>query len=191
MPRSEKMKSGVEVYSGTARLLHWLVAVLIFVQVFSGLTMVWYASSTNFAEPSSQMYDAHKIGGLLILALVVARFAYRLYNGAPADEPTLEPWQKTISHATHWLLYGLLFAVPLIGWLAASYFGEFMPFGVRLPALVGKDQAASEQAFRLHQIMAFVLIGVVSMHITAALYHHLVRKDNVLRRMLPRKSDMK
>jgi cytochrome b561 len=184
-------KAGVEVYSGPARMLHWIVAVLIFVQVFGGLTMVWYASSTNFAAPSSQMYDAHKLGGLLILALVVARFAYRLHNGAPADEPTLEPWQKSISHLTHWGLYGLLFAVPLCGWLAASYFGEFMPFGIKLPALAGKDPASADQMFRLHQILAFVLIGLISMHITAAIYHHTVRKDSVLRRMLPRKSDMK
>ena len=85
------------------------------VQVPVGLFMVRYGAATDFAEPTGKLYDAHKLIGLAILLLGVARLIYRLAHGAPADEPTLAPWEKLVSHITHWAIYALLIVVPLLG----------------------------------------------------------------------------
>lgn len=174
-----------EVYSPAARHLHWLTFGLIAIQAPLGLIMTSYAERTKFAAPSGQMYDAHKLIGMVILLVVAARLIYRLAKGAPADEPTIEPWQKVASHATHWGIYGLLIVVPVIGWLAVSYYGPFEPFGIKLPRLAGDDQATADRLFLVHKLTAFALIGLIAMHVGAALFHYVVRKDGVLNRMLP------
>lgn len=174
-----------EVYSAPARGLHWLTVALIAVQLPLGLVMVRYAAATEFKFPSGQMYDVHKLLGLAILMVVAFRLIYRLLNGAPADEPSLEPWQKVVSHLTHWAIYALLIVVPLGGWLAVSYYGPFAPFGISLPALVAENQDRAKQIFYLHMLGAFALAGLIAMHIGAALFHFVVRKDGVLARMLP------
>src|SRR5450755_1923399 len=118
-------------YSIAARRFHWCTVLLIAAQVPIGLFMVRYGAATNFAEPTGKLYDAHKVIGLTILVLALSRLAYRLVHGAPADEPTLEPWEKVVSHITHWAIYALLIIVPLLGWLAISYYGPFEPFGIK------------------------------------------------------------
>ena len=89
-------------YSTAARHFHWWTVLLMAVQVPVGLFMVRYGAATNFAEPTGKLYDAHKLIGLTILILALARLAYRLAHGAPADEPTLEPWEKVVSLIAHW-----------------------------------------------------------------------------------------
>ena len=145
--------------------------------------MVRYGEATDFAQPTGTLYDAHKLIGLAILVLALARLGYRLARGAPADEPTLEPWQKAASHITHWAIYLLLIVVPLLGWLAISYYGPFEPFGIKLPRLAGQDDAKATQAFHWHKLAAYALIPLVGMHVGAALTHYLILRDGVLRRM--------
>ena len=173
-------------YSVTARRFHWWTVLLIAIQVPVGLFMVRYGAATNFAAPTGQLYDLHKILGLVILLLVVVRLAYRLLHGAPADEPTLQPWEKGLSHLTHWGIYLGLLVVPLIGWLAISYYGPFAPFGIKLPALAAQDDAKATQMFFVHMIAAYVLIVLVGMHVAGALFHYVVRRDGVLARMWTR-----
>lgn len=170
-------------YSTTARRFHWWTVLLIAIQVPIGLFMVRYGAATNFAAPTGQLYDFHKILGLMILLLVVARLIYRFTRGAPADEPTLEPWEKIVSHITHWAIYALLIIVPLLGWLAISYYGPFQPFGIKLPALASQDDAKATQVFFLHMLGAYALILLIGMHVGAALMHYVIRKDGVLARM--------
>jgi cytochrome b561 len=172
-------------YSTGARHFHWWTVALFALQVALGLFMVRYAAATNFAEPSGRMYDIHKLLGLAILVLAVARLIYRLSRGAPSDEPTLELWQKLSSHLTHWAIYALLLIVPLLGWLAVSYYGPFAPFGIALPSLAGQNDAMATRTFFLHMLGAYALILLVAMHIGAALFHYFIRKDGVLARMLP------
>ena len=183
--RSANSTATVEIYSATARALHWLVVVLLLVQIPLGLYMVSYGAATKFAPPTGQMYDSHKLLGLAILAVMAVRLAYRLMHGAPADEPTIEPWQKVVSHLTHWALYLMLLAIPFGGWLAVSYYGPVQPFGIKLPSLAAENKAMAETMFQLHKLSAFALMGLAGMHIAAALYHHTARGDNVLARMLP------
>jgi cytochrome b561 len=170
-------------YSVTARRLHWWTFTLLAVQIPVGLFMVRYGEATNFAEPTPKLYDAHKLIGLAILLLAAVRLTYRLVHGAPSDEPTLQPWEKLVSHLTHWAIYALLFIVPLLGWLAISYYGPFEPFGIKLPALAAQDDAKATRTFFLHMVAAYALIVLLAMHVGAALQHYLIKKDGVLRRM--------
>jgi len=170
-------------YSTAARRFHWWMVLLIAMQVPIGLFMVRYGAATDFAEPTGKLYDIHKLIGLTILVLALARLGYRLVHCAPTDEPTLEPWEKVISHITHWAIYALIIVVPLLGWLAISYYGPFEPFGIKLPALAAQDDAKATQVFFLHMLAAYALIVLLGMHVGAALFHYVIRKDGVLRRM--------
>lgn len=185
MPTIESKVGKVEVYSIAARTLHWLTVALLLVQIPLGLYMVSYGARTNFAAPTAQMYDSHKLIGMVILLLVVTRLAYRLTAGAPGPEPTIQPWQRIVSEIVHWILYAMLLIVPIIGWLAVSYYGPFEPFGIKLPRLASDNATNAEYYFFVHRIMGFLLIGLIGMHVGAALMHFIVHKDNVLGRMWP------
>lgn len=175
--------AGDSTYSTAARRFHWWTVLLIALQVPIGLFMVRYGAATDFAEPTGKLYDAHKLIGLTILLLALARLGYRLAHGAPADEPTLELWEKVVSHATHWAIYALLFIVPLLGWLAISYYGPFEPFGIKLPTVVAQNDAKATQVFFLHMLAAYALIVLLGMHVGGALMHYVIKKDGVLARM--------
>jgi cytochrome b561 len=176
-----------EVYSPTARRLHWWTVALVFVMIPLGFGMAYRGNTLNIWDGTTNaLYSLHKLIGFIILWLVVARLVYRFRNGAPADEPTLEPWQKAASHATHWALYALLIAMPLGGWLGVSLYGARDIFGVvSLPALAAVDQKASASVFYLHFLGAVALCALLAAHIGAAIFHHVIRKDGVLARMLP------
>ena len=173
------------VYSRSARRLHWSTVALLGVQIPVGLFMVRYGVATDFAAPSGVLYDGHKLLGLLILLLAAGRLAHRLARGAPPSEPSLAAWQKTMSHVTHWAIYAMLLAVPLLGWLAISYYGPFRPFGLALPVLAAENGDRAQRFFALHRLAAYALIALIGMHVGAALFHYVVRKDGVMRRMLP------
>ena len=183
----ERRPRGIEAeeptYSVAARRLHWWTVVFLAIQVPLGLFMVRYGAATNFAEPTGNLYDSHKLVGLGILMLALARLAYRLAHGAPADEATVEPWQKAASHITHWAIYAFLIIVPMLGWLAISYYGPFEPFGIKLPTLVAQDDAKAREVFHWHRLAAYALVLFIGMHVGAALFHYVIRRDGVLRRM--------
>jgi cytochrome b561 len=170
-------------YSKAARRFHWWTVLLIAAQVPLGLFMVRYGAATDFAEPTGKLYDTHKLIGMTILLLALARLAYRLAHGAPPDEPTLEPWEKVVSHLTHWAIYAMLIIVPLLGWLAISYYGPFEPFGIKLPALAAQDEAKATRVFMFHMWAAYALILLIGMHVGGALMHYVIKKDGVVARM--------
>ena len=173
-------------YSTGARHFHWWTVALVLIQVPLGLYMVYRGQATKFDALTNTLYSSHKTLGLVILILVIARLAYRLSHGAPADEPTIEWWQKAASHATHWLLYLLLILVPIVGWLGISLYGARDVFGlVSIPPLASPNQAAAEGVLLLHRYLAFLTVVLVGMHVAGALFHYFIRKDGVLERMLP------
>lgn len=176
----------VLVYSPMARALHWLTVAFVALMIPVGLYMVWRGAATNFDATTNTLYSAHKLAGFLLLWLVVARLGYRLVNGAPPDEPTLEWWQKAGAHLTHWGLYALLLAIPLLGWYGASLYGaRGLFFGLSLPAIAAENPKAAEWVFKLHFWAAMLMLCAIGAHVGAALYHHVIRGDGVLRRMLP------
>lgn len=182
-----RQAAGVEIYSPAARRFHWWTVALILVQVPLGLAMAYRGNVLNVWDSlTNTLYSSHKTIGLFILLLVVLRLGYRLTHGAPTDEPTIEPWQKLVSHVTHWAIYALLLVVPVLGWLGVSYYPALDLFGlVKLPGLVAPNQDSAAVVFYWHATAAFVLIALIGMHFGAAMFHHVIRKDNVLARMLP------
>jgi cytochrome b561 len=175
-------------YSTTARRFHWWTVALLAVQIPLGLYMFYRGNIQNAWDGlTNTLYSSHKTLGLVILALVVARLLYRLIHGAPADEPTIEWWQKAASHATHWSLYLLLILVPLVGWLGISLYGARDVFGIAtIPPLAPENGEAAGAVLMLHRYLAYLTVVLIAMHVGAAVVlHYLIRGDGVLARMLP------
>ena len=174
------------VYSPVARVLHWLTVLFVAGMVPVGLLMTSRAERNVWDGLTNALYSSHKLAGVLLLCVVVVRLLYRLVHGAPPDEPTIEPWQKIVSHLTHWTIYLLLLAVPVLGWIGISLYPALDIFGLfKLPGLVAPNQPVSSTDFMFHKLGAFALVALVALHAGAALFHHVVRNDGVLRRMLP------
>ncbi|MFA5957937.1 cytochrome b [Hyphomicrobium sp.] len=192
-------KYDLPTYTPTARGLHWLIALLIFIQLPLGFYMSYRGNEMPSVDEKGApvkgvwdaltgfLYSSHKLVGLTVLALVVLRLLYRLTRGAPRSDPTVPPALTGISHLVHWGLYALLIAVPVIGYTAISY-GDYLDvFGFHLPAITEKNEDLSKQVFEWHAIGAFLIIAFVTLHIAAAIYHRVVRKDRVVERMIPKR----
>ncbi|MFC5418751.1 MAG: cytochrome B [Stutzerimonas stutzeri] len=175
------------VYSPMARRFHWITVAAVFVMVPLGFAMSYRGNTLNIWDGvTDALYSSHKLIGFLLLWLTAGRLIYRLVHGAPPDEPTLEWWQKAGSHLLHWALYGLLLIVPLLGWIGVSLFPSLMVFNLfGLPPLASPDEVAAKRVLAIHGWLAILLALLVCAHIGAALFHHVIRKDGVLRRMLP------
>jgi cytochrome b561 len=187
MENRDKPSLDAPVYSPAARQFHWITVGFLAVMIPLGLAMDYRGNHLNIWDGlTNGMYSLHKLLGFTVLWLVVARLVYRFRNGAPPDEPTLEPWQKLASHLTHWGLYALLIYMPLTGWIAVQLYGATGIFDLfSLPSFVAKNQPASEFAFTLHKIGAAAIILLIGAHVGAAMFHYFIRKDGVLRRMWP------
>jgi len=172
-----------ERWGVVAKALHWLLALAILVMMGLGLLMVDYSDlQTRF-----QMYFYHKSLGILILALVALRLLWRLSNPTPRLPDTTPALERWLAHAGHALLYLLMLAMPLSGWVisSASGFG-LQVFGLfKLPEIVGADKELQSLAETVHYWLFWALAALVLVHVAAALKHHLIARDNVLRRMLP------
>jgi cytochrome b561 len=179
--------SEARAYTPTARLLHWSMAALVVLQIGAGLIMI--SEGPGFLATLTDtlgLYSVHKVLGLVLLALVLVRIAYRVANGAPSDEPTLAPWQRESSQFVHAWIYLLLIVIPVLGWIGISLYPALVVFDAfAIPGLLPPDQAKSHAVFAAHAIAAFGLVALVAAHVGAALYHHFIRRDGVLRRMLP------
>lgn len=187
MTQANREPSPAPVYSAAARHMHWVTAAVVLAMIPAGLAMTYRGNTLNIWDGlTNAMYSSHKLLGFLVLWLVAGRLAYRLLKGAPPDEPTLLWWQKAGSHLVHWLLYGLLLVVPLLGWVGVSLYPSLTVFGLfNLPALASPNQDLAGKVLDIHGTLAIVMGLLVCAHVCAALYHHLIRKDGVLRRMLP------
>lgn len=188
MGKTERASAPVEIYRPTARVLHWVTVALLAVQIPVGVYMTYRGGTLNIWDGvTGALYTLHKLVGVTILAVLLWRLAYRLTRGAPADEPTLERWQRLASHANHWGLYVLAVAAAVAGYVGISLFPALDIFGLfSLPGVVAPDKEAAKTAFAVHGILALALVCLIAVHVAAALYHYFLRKDNVLGRMIPR-----
>jgi len=192
-------KYDLPTYTPAARGLHWLIALLILVQLPLGFYMSYRGnempSVNEKGEPVKGVFDAltgylyssHKLLGLIVLALIVLRLLYRLTRGTPRSDPTVPPALTGVSHLVHWALYALLLAVPILGYTAISYGNYLDVFNFRLPMLTEKNDVLSKQVFHWHEIGALLIIAFVSLHVVAAIYHRFVRRDRVVERMIPKR----
>lgn len=174
-------------YTAAARRFHWWTVGLLAVQFPLGIGMVVRGSGFGIWDGlTNASYSTHKLLGVVLFALVAARFAYRLRNGVPDAEPTTEAWQHRAGQVSHWAMYGLLLVVPVLGWFGVQFYPALDLFGlVKLPAVVAPDKAASGVMLQVHAAAAFALLGLVALHVGAALFHRFVRRDRVFQRMQP------
>ena len=169
-------------YTGMAMALHWLLAVLIAGNMALGL----YMTDLGFSMTRLKLYNWHKWAGAVILALSALRLLWRLTHQPPEELP-MPGWQRRAAQGTHGLLYLLFFAVPLAGWAYSSSSGfPVVVFGVLpLPDWVPVDRELASALKLLHKVLALGLAALVGLHIVAALKHHFMDRDGLLRRMLP------
>jgi cytochrome b561 len=174
-------------WGAIAQLLHWLIVLFIVAQ----FTLATLFEQLPAGAKKLTLLSRHKSIGITILMLAVVRLAWRWSNPTPTLPDTLKPYERTLARLTHALLYVLLFAVPLSGWLMSSARGFPVSwFGfLQLPDLVPKNKVLYEALLTTHGILAWTLGIVATVHLVAALKHHFVLKDDVLRRMLPSSSN--
>jgi cytochrome b561 len=169
-------------YTLTARTLHWVTATLVLINLPLGLVI-----ANKWGGPLQDgLYNLHRSIGALIIPVILLRFLYR-WSHPPAPLPDdVPPIQQLAAHATHWMLYGLLIAQPFLGWIGTSAFpATIIVFGLfELPPIWPEDRAFSDRVLFVHAVVGLLIAGLVAAHIGAALYHHFVRKDRVLARML-------
>lgn len=167
-------------YDSVARGIHWLMAALIIGAFALGLLVDTFPSNWE-----DSVVNAHKLIGISILCLVILRLVWRSAHTPPAAEPT--GWLlERASSLSQVLLYCLMMAVPLIGIALAVWSGQGIDFGLfSLPPMMAENEAVAGQIGEIHELAAYILIGLAGLHALAALWHHFVRKDDVLKRMLP------
>ena len=168
-------------YALILRFLHWVMAALIILLVPLGFIL----ENLDGHPLQGFAYDLHKSLGISVFILAVARIGAKLVVGVPDPEPSLPRWQKTASKLVHGALYGLVFLVPVFGYLGTSIccspIWYFWLWEVPIRIEGGKDLARA--MFEIHEIASLTLAGLAGLHITAALYHVFIRKDGVFVRM--------
>jgi len=168
-------------YSPPAIVLHWLMALLIFVGFPLGLTMV----DLPLSPDKLKLYSYHKWIGVTVFLLAAIRVIWRLTHTPPPLPDSVAAWQRRVSAAVHGLLYLLMIAIPLSGWLMSSAKGfQTVWFGVLpLPDLIDKDKALGDLLADVHTFLNFTLLGLVVLHVGAALQHHFIDRLPFLQRM--------
>lgn len=163
-------------YDGVAIAFHWSIALLVILNLVSGLAY-------------RPLFFTHKAVGITVLALSLGRVLWRLSHRVPPPPRDIPGWQQLAARGTHWALYALILIMPLTGWLMSSasekrrplnWFGLFdIPY---LPVGPGPLGDASHEA---HELLGWLTLALVVVHVAAALRHHYVLRDRVLSRMLP------
>lgn len=169
-------------YGSVSKTLHWIIAPLVILMLAAGYFMDDIAS-----QPMRQIvFNLHKLTGILILILMLVRLCWALCNPKPASPPGTSRFEHLAEWVGHSTLYGLVILQPITGWVGSVAAGHPPHIGDWLLSLpVGADRSVAKACFNLHGWIAILMIIVVTLHVLAALYHHYIRKDNVLIRMMP------
>jgi cytochrome b561 len=158
-----------ERYGGVAQFFHWAVVVLICFQY----TWAWRIDQTEGIRARFELVTQHKTIGMLVLAFAVLRLLWRLFHAPPPLPKHLANWEIWAAKLGHLALYGLIFI------------GDYWWGPVVLPVFIEATEASETLFYQLHELFGKLLIAVVVIHVLAALRHHFILKDNVLKRMLP------
>ncbi len=183
------LNNTVRSYGGAAKTFHWLTALLIFSVIPVGIVAIDMPFETSEQlGRKALLFSMHKTLGVTIFIVALARIGWAMSQPKPGLLNTDRPLEAALAETVHWLLYGSLVLVPLAGWLhhaATTGFAPiWWPFGQSL-LFVPKDAAVAGLFAGLHRVLIVVLVCSILLHVAGALKHHVVDKDNTLRRMLP------
>ena len=166
-----------------AKTLHWLTLLLL----IGSFTLAFSMTALPLSPRKLQLYSWHKWFGVTIFLIAIVRLAWRLAGPVPRPPEAMPQWQRRLAGTSHATLYTLLIVMPLTGWVMSSalnlpvvYLGL-----IHIPSPFGVDRALGEAMLVVHRTLAWTLLALVGIHVLAALYHHIVLRDDVLRRMLP------
>lgn len=177
------LRNTINAFGVIAKGFHWIIALCIIGMLTVGLIMVDMPPSPT----KMTLYALHKSTGVVILLLVILRLTWRLLNPVPELPSSLHPWHHKLAKLSPLSLYTLMFLMPLSGFTLSETAGY--PITVynmfTLPMFLPKNPEVSKTAVMIHQYGGFAFIGVLVLHVSAALYHHFILKTNVLKRMLP------
>lgn len=172
-------------FTAVQRVIHWVMAVAILAMLFIGVGMV-----STIRPDYLELVSIHKPLGIAILILALLRVAVRLTVGTPGLPRDLPEPMRIAAALSHYALYALMFAMPLLGWSmlsAAAYPVEM--FGVTLPAIAPQNDGLHTVLWNAHRTLAFVFFALILFHLAAGLFHALVRRDGVFEAMAPFPND--
>jgi cytochrome b561 len=171
-------------YTATAKLLHWLMAVLI----FGLLALGFYMHDLPLSPDKLKLYSWHKWAGVTAFALLLVRLAWRAGHRPPALPDSMPKLMQLAAHGGHLALYLLMIAIPVSGWLMSSAKGfQTVWFGVLpIPDLLDKNKELGDLLLLVHKSLNLLFVAVLAGHIGAALKHHFIDHDDILTRILPR-----
>jgi cytochrome b561/polyisoprenoid-binding protein YceI len=176
------LRNTEQEYGTAAKGFHWLIAVLIITILAIGLIMV----DMDRGPGKFALFRWHKSLGITVLGLAALRICWRLGSLQPLSLAAHAVWEKTLAGITHFLLYFCMVAMPLSGWLMSSAKGtKVSAWGFALPDLIGQNRPLGQLLTTFHVYTAYGLIGLIGLHAAGALKHHVIDRDETLRRMLP------
>ena len=170
-------------YTFVAKVIHWLMAALI-----TGLLLLgFYMADLPLSPDKLQLYSWHKWVGVTVFLLVWLRLLWRISHRPPAYPDSMSRPLQVLAHLGHFALYSLMLAVPLTGWLMSSAKGfQTVWWGVwTIPDLLVKNKELGHTLQEVHEALNWILVLMIGGHVLAALKHHFIDKDDVLKRMLP------
>lgn len=174
-------------YTFAARCLHWLTALLVLFLIPAG----FYMANGPEGRLQDIVYDLHRSVGAVLIPVILVRLIYRLNHAPPPLPAGIALPQRLVAHAVHWALYGLLVIQPVVGWIATSaYRAPITVFWLFvLPPVWPENRGFSEQVFAVHRAIGIAMAVLLCAHIGGALFHHFIRRDTVLLRMVRGSAD--
>jgi cytochrome b561 len=176
-------KNTASRYGSLSVGIHWLM-LLLFIAVYASINLrELYPKGSDLREA---LKTWHFMLGMLVFVLVWLRLAARFSGPTPGIQPEPPNWQQISAKLLHLALYALMIVMPLTGWLLLSATGKPIPFfGLQLPALIGENKVLAAQIKEIHEFGGTAGYYLIGLHTAAALYHHYIKRDNTLTRMLP------
>lgn len=175
-------KNTAEKFGSLTKLLHWAIAILFVVQYF----LVYRREYLPEDSPTSLEYILlHKSLGVVVLPLALLMILWRYVGTRPIMPMNMSNLEVLFAKLTHFLLYLSMLVMPVTGYVMSCLSGYGVSlFGWKLPNPFVQNKALAGSFHEIHVLCSYVIIGLVAVHIVAALYHHFVRKDNILKRMV-------
>jgi cytochrome b561 len=177
------MRNSPTQYGSLARFFHWAIAILVIVTI----PIAWTMLRIGEGPMQDRLFVVHESIGLTIFVLAILRVVWRFVEPPPSLPATVPPGQALLAQINHWLLYLLLFLMPVTGYLSVVAGGYPLNFFAlfNVPRLVAKSESLAKFTENAHLALQYAVYALVLIHVAAALHHHLVKRDGVLRRMWP------